>query len=490
LSSVIKRLAGQTAIYGLSNIVGRLLNYFLVPLHTHLFTQAQFGTITEFYAYSSFLFILFTYGMETAYFRFATNRENKSEVFDTSIVSLIVSSISLAGILFIFSQPISDYLGYSNQSYYIKCFAIIMACDALSAIPFARLRLENRPLKYASLKLLNIGLTIGLNILFLLVLPKSEWLYSVFSFNYLEGYVFLANVIASVFTFLIFLPAIVKIKYQFNSSLFKEQLVYAMPLIVVGLGGMINETLDRVMLKKLLPFSDEQNLALTGIYGACYKLSILMALFRQAYQMAAEPFFFNEAKKQDAKTVYASTMNYFVAVCAFIFLAIMINIDWLKYFIDKKFHEGLFIVPILLIANLCLGVYYNLSIWFKLSDRTAMGAYITLIGAVITLAINFYFIPTYGYAASAYATLICYVSMMLLSYTIGQYYYPVNYSVKKFFFFLTSAIIFWCLQDEFARSFFETNIYFYFLINIIIMGLFLAMVYWIEFKRKKLSVTL
>ena len=181
MSLVIKRLAGQTAIYGLSNIVGRLLNYFLVPLHTHLFTQAQFGTITEFYAYSSFLFILFTYGMETAYFRFATNRENKAEVFDTSIVSLIVSSISLAGILFIFSQPISDYLGYSNQSYYIKWFAIIMACDALSAIPFARLSLENRPLKYASLKLLNIGLTIGLNILFLLVLPQSEWLYSVFS---------------------------------------------------------------------------------------------------------------------------------------------------------------------------------------------------------------------------------------------------------------------------------------------------------------------
>lgn len=483
MSSVFKRLAGQTAVYGLSNIVGRLLNYFLVPLYTHLFTQAQYGTVTEFYAYSSFLFVVFTYGMETAYFRFATVREDKREVFDTSIVSLWVSSIVLCVLLFIFAQPLSSYLGYADKTYYIKWFAIIMAADALSAIPFARLRLENKPMKYVLFKMLNIGFTIGLNLFLLLYLPQSTFFKQVFNIDYREGFVFLANLLGSLVTFAVFLPYIFKFKYRFNGNLLREQLTYAFPLIFVGLAGMVNETLDRALLKKLLPFSEQVNLAQTGIYGACYKLSILMTLFVQAYRMAAEPFFFTESKEKNAKEVYAVTMNYFIAVCAFIFIGVMTNMEWLKFFIDKKFHEGLFIVPILLMANMCLGIYYNLSIWYKLSDRTMMGAYVSIVGAIITIALNIYWIPRIGYAGSAWATFICYASMMVISYLLGQKYYPVNYNIIKYCLYTVLAIAIWFLHNLFITPLYMNHLAIYMALNLFIMAGFASFIYLLEFRK-------
>ncbi len=317
---------------------------------------------------------------------------------------------------------------------------MITAADAICALPFAKLRIENKPLKYAGLKLLNIGITIALNLLFLLYLPQ-QGVTSLFGLTGVsEGYVFLANLFASLITALLVAKMWFRFNYKFDPALFKEMLIYAAPLILVGLAGMVNETLDRILLKIFLQLDNQAKLAQIGIYGACYKLSILMTLFVQAYRMAAEPFFFNEAKSKDSPAMFAQMMNYFVAVCFVIFLAITVNMDIVKRFIDVKFHEGLVIVPILLMANLCLGVYYNLSVWYKLSDKTIYGAYISIVGAVITLTLNIWWIPMIGYVGSAWATLVCYASMMVISYFVGQRHFPVPYNVGKFILYTGIAI--------------------------------------------------
>ncbi len=483
MSSVVKRLAGQTAIYGLSNIVGRLLNYFLVPLHTYLFSQSQYGTITEFYAYSSFLFVLYTYGMETAFFRFSNQERDSDEVKNTSMLSLLATSFVFSCVLFFAADPIANLLGYEDKTYYIKWFAFIMAADTLCVIPFANLRLQNRPLRYAVLKLANIGITVSFNVLFLLYLPKSDSLIQFFATNYAEGFVFLANLIASVATFIFFVPEYSRLRFRINKILTAEMFRYSWPLIIIGTAGMINETLDRILLKNFLPFSEQANLAQIGIYGACYKLSILMSLFIQAYRMAAEPFFFNESKNKNAADTYARTMNAFVALCAFIFIGIMINLDFLKYFIDKKFHEGLFIVPVLLAANMCLGVYYNLSIWYKLSNKTLSGAWIAILGAVITLILNIWWIPIYGYAGSAWATLICYASMMLVSYFMGQRYYPIPYNTIRIVLYVAVMLGLYLLYYQIFGELYNQSRVLYFLINSIVLLVFAVFVYAIEFRK-------
>lgn len=483
MNSAIKRLAGQTAIYGLSNIVGRLLNYFLVPLHTYLFSQAQYGTITEFYAYSSFLFVIYTYGMETAFFRFSNSKENTKEVWNTAMLSLLITSLLFSASLFIAANPIAQWLGYEHQRYYIQWFAIIMAADTLCVIPFANLRLQNKPLRYATIKLLNIGITVSLNLIFLLFLPKSGYLQNWFPASIAEGYVFLANLIASVITVLFFLNEYRHLQFRFNKALLSEMLRYAWPLIIIGTAGMINETLDRILLKIFLPFDEQQNLAQIGIYGACYKLSILMTLFIQAYRMAAEPYFFNESKKEDARITYAHTMSAFVAACCFIFLGIMMNMEVLKYFIDKKFHEGLFIVPVLLMANMCLGIYYNLSIWYKLSNKTLSGAYIAIAGALVTLALNIWWIPIYGYAGSAWATLCCYAFMMLISFFAGQRYYPVPYETGKLLLMILSTLSAWLIYQKFLGDLFEYNKILFILLNLILLLMIAVLMYRFVFKK-------
>lgn len=483
MNSAIKRLAGQTAIYGLSNIVGRLLNYFLVPLHTYLFSQSQYGTITEFYSYSSFLFVIYTYGMETAFFRFSNSKENTKEVWNTSMLSLLFTSMVLSVLLFIASKPLAIWLGYEHQSYYIQWFAIIMAADTLCVIPFANLRFQNKPIRYATLKLLNIGLTVSLNLCLLLYLPKSAYLQHLFPDSLGEGYVFLANLLASGITVLFFLKEYCKIQFRFNKVLLVEMLRYSWPLIIIGTAGMINETMDRILLKNFLPYNNQQNLAQIGIYGACYKLSILMTLFVQAYRMAAEPYFFNESKKADARITYSQTMTAFVALCCFIFLAIMLNLDVLKFFIDKKFHEGLFIVPVLLLANMCLGIYYNLSIWYKLSNRTLSGAYIAAAGALLTLVLNIWWIPIYGYAGSAWATLCCYAFMMLISFFIGQRYYPVPYEVGKSTGMILSVLIIWFIYQHIAENLSSENFVWYIIVNASILLMVALLIYGLVFKK-------
>jgi O-antigen/teichoic acid export membrane protein len=428
--SLIKKLVGQTAVYGLSSMVGRLLNYLLTPILTNYFAPDAFGINTEFYAYISFLNVLFTYGMETAYFRFC-KQQDEGPVYTTGNSMLLISSLLFSSLLFLATPSINAKLHYEQYPYLMACMIGILFFDTLTTLPFARLRYEGKALQYAVLRLLSIGVNISATLLMVVVAPKHpDWFGSLYKPSIGIGYVFISNLLGSAIVFLYFLPNLIRHLQWPEKALVKTILPYALPLIVIGFAGMINETFDRLILNYLIPDALEAKTQI-GIYGACYKLSIIITLFIQAFRMAAEPFFFQHSDKEDAPQLYAKVMHFFVAFCLVILFGTLFFMDYLQYFIGPKYRVGLQVVPILLVANLCLGIYYNLSIWYKLTNRTLAGSYITVAGAVITLIINFAFIPSYGYVASAWATLICYASMMLLSYIFGQRYYPIPYSLKK-----------------------------------------------------------
>ncbi len=448
--SSYKQLAGQTVIYGLSSIVGRLLNVLLVPLYTRIFEVQEYGIVTQVYAYVAFFNILFTYGLGTAFFKFFQSEKGNEKVYSTSLISIVGSSVCLSLLVIIFSDSVASVLlsGVSEGSYYIKIFAGILAMDAITTIPFAKLRQENRAKRFAFLRLTNIGIYIGLNLFFLVLCPvlwKSDsfsWLQFIYNPSIGVGYIFISNLIASGITMLMFSPEIFKVSLKFDSKLWTQMIIYAFPLMIVGFSGMINETFDRVLIPMLIQNKSEAMTQL-GIYGACYKLSIILTLFIQTFNYAAEPFFFNHSTKENPQRVYAQVMNYFVIICAFIFLSVMLYIDIIKHFIGPDYRSGLGVVPILLMANLCLGVYYNLSIWYKLTTKTRLGAWVAVFGAVITLIFNFWLIPVMGYIGAAWATLICYASMMVVSYFIGQKHYPVNYDLKSFFYYISLALLLW-----------------------------------------------
>jgi len=436
----LKKLAGQTAIYGLPTILGRLLNYLLVPLYTRVFVPAEYGVVTELYAYVAFLFVILTYGMETSFFRFAAQDNNRSTVVGTSIVSLFFTSLLFLALVLPASSFIAGLMDYSNHPEYIRWFSLILAADAMTSIPYANLRLENKPLRFALIKIVNIGSNIGFNLFFIVLCPYlsdgahqgwwSPLIQLVYNTQTGVGYIFISNLIASFITFLMLVPGIPWRRLGIDTALLRKMLNYGWPLLIFGLAGIVNETFDRLILKHLLP--DKANaMVQLGIYGACYKVSILMTLFIQTYRYAAEPFFFDQASSKNARETYASMMHYFIVVCLFIFLAIMLYIDLVMLFVGRDFREGAGVVPVLLLANLFLGVFYNLSVWFKLTDKTKAGAAISIAGAAITLVLNFILIPIWGYMGAAWATLICYVSMMLISYLIGQRYYPVNYDLRR-----------------------------------------------------------
>ena len=491
MSSILKRLAGQTIIYGLSTIVGRFLNYLLVPLHTRIFNPGEYGVVTEFYAYVAFLNIIFLYGMETAFFRFATSEKDSKKVYSTSLSSLLFTTLLFSSALILFARPIADTLGHGDHHEYITWFALILGLDALVAIPFARLRQENRPIRFAMFKLFNIGVNVAMNVIFLLLIP---WILSnqhsgdlhVFIRSWYRpeigvGYVFISNLVASAVTLIVLFAYFRKVQLKLDFSLWKKMLVYALPLILVGLAGMIDEKLSIILLKYRLPVSPEEATYTIGIFGACYKLSILMTLFIQAYRMAAEPFFFNESKKQNPQLTYAKAMNYFVIFCGFIFLFVVLYLDaWKTVFIGKEFHSGIHIVPILLMANLFLGVYYNLTIWYKLTDKTNIGAIVAIYGAAITFALNWWWIPIFGYTGSAVVTLVCYSSMSVISYFLGQKFYPVPYQVGHFFFYLFLAIGIFFI-GRFLHAIVAPVLYYVIATGLI--GMYVLLVYVVE-KRK------
>jgi O-antigen/teichoic acid export membrane protein len=428
----LRKLAGQTAIYGLSSIIGRVLSYLLVPIYTRVFIPQEYGIANELYAYISLLLVVLTYGMETAFFRFSEMEQDKPKVYSTALISLVISTAVFI-IIAIFSYvPLAGVLRYPDHPEYIIWFALIVAMDALTAIPFARLRAQNKPKRFATLKLLNIGFNVGLNLFFIVLCPylrkhglMVDMVDLVYNENIGVGYIFISNLVSSAFTILLLLPEYIKINYRFDVQLWKRMIVYALPLLVVGTAGIINETMDRVFLKYLLP----EDIAMTqlGIYGACFKISIIMTIFIQAFRFAAEPFFFAQAKEQDARKIYADVMKYFVIICSFIFLVVMMYIDVVKYFVGKEYYDGLPVVPILLLASMFLGIYFNLSIWYKLNGQTKYGAIISVIGAIITIIINVICIPIFGFMGSAWSHFFTYFVMMVISFFLGQKHFRVPY---------------------------------------------------------------
>ena len=434
----LKRLASQTAVYGMSSVVGRFLNYLLVPLFTYTFAPAEYGVVAELYAYMGFLAVLLTFGLETGYFRFRSKGDWAPElVYATTLRVLVLGNLAFFVGLWLFRQPIADVLRHADHPEYIWWCAAILALDSVGAVAFARLRAENRALRFALVKVAEIGANIGLNLFFIVLCRQAfeadpdSLLGGLWNPAIGIGYVFLANLAASGFKLLLLSPELRGALGGFDQVLFRRLMRYSLPMVLIGLAGIVNEMLDRAALKYLLPFDDATNMAQLGIYSACYKLSVLMTLFIQAFRYAGEPFFFAYAKEADAGRTYALVLNWFVIFCVFIFLLVTLFLDLFQYFVGAAYREGLGVVPILLLANLLLGVYINLSIWYKLTDRTLMGAWVTLVGSVVTVALLFWWVPIYGYAGAAWAHLACYTTMVALSYALGRRYYPVPYELGR-----------------------------------------------------------
>lgn len=488
----IKQLLNQTAIYGVSSIVGRLLNYFLVPLYTYLFEKGEYGIVTEMYSYISFLLILFTYGMETAYFRFSSTEPLRKDItYSTTLISLLTSTALFVTTLILLADPIANWLKYPKHPEYIIWLSLIIGTDAVSSIFFAQLRQQNKAKRFAALKLINICINIGCNLFFFILCPYllessngavKNFVTVVYNPDIRIGYVFISNLIAGFITLLLLLPQAAKTKLDFDFLLWKRMLIYALPLLIAGFAGMINETIDRILLK-YLSADTTTGLEQVGVYGACYKLSLIMTLFIQTFRYAAEPFFFNQTHNKDSKKIYADVMKYFVICGAIIFLVTTLYIDVLKYFIGEDFRSGLKVVPILLLANLCLGIYFNLSIWYKLTNITKMGAYISIIGAIITLTLNFLLIPKYGYMGAAWTTLICYASMMMISYAIGQKYFPVNYNTKAILLYILLAVFIFIISSYIKPSI-QNNLFLLYLVNTALVGAYLLSVYFLERLKK------
>ena len=443
----LKKLASQTAIYGLSSVVGRLLNYLLVPLYTRYFLPEEYGVVTELYAYVAFLVIILTYGIETAFFRFSQKEKNNHIVYSTSLISLLFSSLLFIVLMFVFSENISSSIGYPNNQEYIKWFALIIGLDAISSISFAKLRALNKATRFALIRLVNIFVNIGLNLFFIIYCPYAiennlqslNFVNSVYSPSVGVGYIFIANLFASVITILMLLPEMINSVWVFERNLWKKMMIYASPLLIAGLAGMTNETIDRILLKYLLPESSNISREI-GLYGAFYKLSIIMILFIQTFRFAAEPFYFSQEREHNSRKIYADVMKYFIIVTSFIFLIVTTFYDFFINFLGSKYHDerGFLVVSILLFANFFLGIYYNLSIWYKLTEKTKYGAYIAIFGASITIILNFLLIPILGFVGSALATLACYFFMVLVSFYLSNKYFPIPYNYYRIlmYFFL------------------------------------------------------
>jgi O-antigen/teichoic acid export membrane protein len=495
----IKRLAQQTAIYGIPSILGRILGYLLVPLYTRVFIPEAYGVVNVFYSFVSFLKVILTYGMETAFFRFNEHEQDKEKVYSTGMVSLLMSSVVFLLFVSLFSGSIARWIDYPDHQNYILWFAWILALDAIAAIPFAKLRAQNKAKRFAAINMANICINIGLNLFFIILCPvilahnsdgmPARAIHLIYRSDWGIEYIFISNLVASIITLLLLLPQMIRIKWKIDPELWKRMFFYAFPLLFAGMAGIINETFDRIMLRYLLPGSAAMATYQVGIYAACYKISILMTIFIQAYRYAAEPFFFSKSRDKDARVVYARIMDYFIIIVSLIFLVTMVYLDdfIMPILVGKKYWEGKMVIPVLMLANLFLGVYYNLSIWYKLTGKTSWGAWLSAIGAVITLILNFWWIPRsadhliHGYYGSAWATLICYGSMMVLSYLIGQKHFPVKYNLAKFFGYLGVS---------FALYLVSTFVHFHWLIarlafHSALLLVFLGIVYLVE--KPKLS---
>lgn len=457
MASLLKRLAGQTAVYGLSGMVGRFLNYLLVPLHTAQFVPSEYGVVTDVYSLAAFGAVLLTWGLETGYFRFSNNpANNPDDVLKNILGFMLYSGLLFIAVLLVFTDDLASALLYPDNPEYILWMGFALVFDASAAIPLARLRLLEKPVKFAVIQIISISVNIGLNILFIgFILPAGNAGENGFLTELLYhpaigvGYIFIANLIASAVKFLLTAPVYFKAALFPDKKQLKELFIYSSPLMLAGFAGMINEILDRRLIRIILEpvIGKEAALTQVGIYGAVYKLSIIITLFIQAFRYAAEPLFFSQSTKSDAKQGYVEITKWFTIITAFVFLLVMLYLDFFKHFIaQESYHVGLHIVPILLTANIFLGLSYNFSVWYKLTNKTNFGAYLAIFGAVITISLNFLLVPQMGYTGSAYATLAAYGGICIVSYFLGQKYYPVPYNLKSMFGYLAGAWFFYLVS--------------------------------------------
>lgn len=423
-----------------------MFSFFLVPLYTDLLPKEEYGRVNVIFAYLIFFNVILAYGMETAFFRFYNTEENKKSVVETSMVSIFWSTLVFLAVALLFRNSVSSFINIDVQ--YITYIIWILALDALVIIPFSKLRAYQRPLFYAIIKIGNVVVNLGLNLFFLIYLPKIAIAYpdSFISKFYFEGfqvgYIFISNIAASLLTFLVLLPNYFQIKWKFNFSLWKRMMKYGFPILIAGIAFAINDQFDKILLNYLLPADVAE--AQVGIYSACYKLGLFMVLFRTAYTLGIEPFFFSHASNENAKETYATITKYFVIFGSLMTLGVIVFADVLKIVMirDSSYWNAMGVVPLIILANFFLGIYTNLSVWYKLTNQTHIGAYISIVGAIITLALNYLLIPTMSYYGSAIATIAAYGTMMLISYILGNKYYPIPYDMKKIGAYLGISILF------------------------------------------------
>ncbi|MBL7764819.1 MAG: polysaccharide biosynthesis C-terminal domain-containing protein [Chitinophagaceae bacterium] len=445
----IKKLAGQTLWYGIPSIATRFIGYILNFSLIFLYRALDTADLTQIYAIFPFLNILFTYGVETGYFRFIQQYSAK-KLYQTLSISLLVSTVLLTGILLFFQDALVTFTAMEASPQFITWMAYIVFFDTLSTLPFAKLRQEERPRKYAFIKMIGVVVNVLLVFWYIGICPGLAQSHpgSLLTLGYHEdigiGYYLIGNIVGSVLTFLLLLPEFKGFRFEFDTALWKEVMRYSMPLIIVGLGGMINDMLSRLVFQHVTDLPAAEAKHQLGVFAANYRLAILITIFIQMFRMAAEPFFFNQSKNKNAPETYARVMHYFVMACSFMFLMVGLYLDVFKTIMTLKYSdygEGIHIVPILAMGGVFLGIYYNLSIWYKLTNRNWYGAGITLAGAIITILLNILWIPKYGYTGSAWATFICYLFMMLVSYAMGQKYYRIPYDVKTIGAYLLSIVL-------------------------------------------------
>lgn len=441
-----KKLLGQTAIYGLSTVVIRLFPFIISPFVTNAFGPEKLAPFIDFYSVAGIIIVLLSHGMETTFFRFAEKEVDTRKLISTATLSVIGASVLFMLFAYIFREDLAIAFKTPDQINLLTMMLFVLGLDGLSTMPFVILRKTGRPKKFAVIKIINGIINFLLVLLFIVILPRLGE-QGLFGYTYNKefgiGYVFVANLVASAVTFILLAQEIKSVRIAaFDWNLWKKMMAYSWPITIAGLAGVINETMDRQFLKYLLP--DGTNTEQMAIYGAVCKIVTFLTLFRQAYLLGIEPFFFSHAKKENSGQAYAKLMDMFVIVNCIILLALCVNLNWLAklYLANPAYNEGIPIVPIVLIAAVFLGIYLNMSVWYKLSDKTIFGAYISILGAAVTIAINVYFIPSYGYWASTWGTFLSYFSMMTVSYFLGQYFYPVPYHMKKITGYLSLSILF------------------------------------------------
>lgn len=487
----LRSLVKDTAIYGLSSIVARFINYLLVPIQTAKFSAAggEYGIITNVYAYVALLIILLTYGMETTFFRFMSKEgEDPQRVYSTSLRMVGTTSLIFAALVLIFNVPIATAMGYGSHPEYVWVVFVTVAIDAFIAIPMAYLRFMHKPVKFASIQIFNIILTITLNLLYLVILPYFHCnLFGIYDDNFTlnVAWVFYINIICTLVKMLLLHKELRGIKHGFDKSACRRMLSYAWPLLIMGVAGQLNQTASQMLFPYFFDGTREEANHQLGIYGACIKIAMIMVMITQAFRYAYEPFVFGKSRDKDNRETYAKTMKYYLMFTLLAFLAVMGYIDILRYLVGQSYWEGLRVVPIVMAAEIMFGVFFNLSFWYKLTDRTIWGAYFSGIGAVVLISMIIILIPRYSYMACAWAGFTAYAISMIISYVIGQRYYPVNYPLGSMAFYTVIAAILYA-AIAYSNSHFSPILAI--AVNTIIIGLYLLLIIKREFPLDKLPV--